>query len=286
MNVLILYFSGTGNTYFIADKLYTELTRQSYSVKLMPVEQFQVTAIESADVLIFGFPVYACDMPDFMHSILQQIKKVNKKGLIVYSTLGFYAGNSSRKILNLLSQKGFTPLDYEEIKMPGSDGLVFMKKDSKYVKNVLTTNFSKSLELNKAVRNIVDKINQVNLRGIANVAQKVSGLNWGRSVISGIVQLISGFVETKLKRKFWVDDKCIKCGLCTKICPSGNIILQGDRVEFSDKCYLCMRCINQCPVEAIQIGEKTKGKFRYKGPMGRYNPHNILAKEDDAQLKD
>ena len=48
------------------------------------------------------------------------------------------------------------------------------------------------------------------------------------------------------------------------------------KVEFSDKCYLCLRCVHQCPVEAIQIGKITREKFRYKGPEANYKPERVL----------
>ena len=43
-------------------------------------------------------------------------------------------------------------------------------------------------------------------------------------------------------------------------------------MTFNDTCFLCGRCINQCPQEAIQIGKKTIGKFRWKGPYKSFHP--------------
>ncbi|MFZ7132302.1 MAG: 4Fe-4S binding protein [Eubacteriales bacterium] len=47
------------------------------------------------------------------------------------------------------------------------------------------------------------------------------------------------------------------------------------QVTFADKCQLCMRCIHQCPFEAIQIGNKTKGEFRWKDPNGIFTADKI-----------
>ena len=46
---------------------------------------------------------------------------------------------------------------------------------------------------------------------------------------------------------------------------------QGLRARISPaiskgNCYLCTSCINRCPVQAIQYGEKTKGRGRYVCP--------------------
>lgn len=78
--------------------------------------------------------------------------------------------------------------------------------------------------------------------------------------------------EGWLKKKFRADESCIKCKKCEKICPMENIKVDDTGVNFSDKCVVCMRCLHQCPKESIQIGKSTVGKFRWKGPLGDYNP--------------
>lgn len=272
MNVLILYFSGTGNTYFIANKIYNWLNKEGYNIKMQSFENFQLKDIEETDILIFAYPIYACGIPDFIENHLQQLNTVQNKGVIVYCTMGLYAGNSLKKVIKFFSKKGFKSIDYKEIKMPGSDGLVFMKKDSKYVKNVLSTDYHQSSEVNGAINNIINKVDEANLIGVDNLPEKIPGLKISRMIIGGLVKFVYRFMENRLKKKFWVDKSCIKCGLCEDNCPAKNIIIREDKIEFLDRCYLCMRCINQCPVEAIQIGKKTKGKFRYKGPIGNYKP--------------
>jgi len=85
-----------------------------------------------------------------------------------------------------------------------------------------------------------------------------------------------------LKRRFYADDRCTRCRLCVRICPAHNIRLDGDRIQFADRCYLCMRCIHQCPQEAIQIGRATVGKFRWRGPKGRFNPLRTVVAKSSA----
>jgi len=56
---------------------------------------------------------------------------------------------------------------------------------------------------------------------------------------------------------FW-EDRCISCGACSTICPSGAIqIKNGIPVTEKEKCILCGRCIEKCPALAREmIGEK------------------------------
>jgi len=56
---------------------------------------------------------------------------------------------------------------------------------------------------------------------------------------------------------FW-EDRCIGCGACSTICPSGAIqIKNGIPVTEKEKCILCGKCIEKCPALAREmIGKK------------------------------
>ena len=49
----------------------------------------------------------------------------------------------------------------------------------------------------------------------------------------------------------WVEDKCIKCGVCEKACRSGAIKLADGKITIEDdKCNFCGRCVFSCPTDA------------------------------------
>ena len=56
---------------------------------------------------------------------------------------------------------------------------------------------------------------------------------------------------------------CTSCGLCAARCPLNNIVLEGGRPVWKGECTHCMACIGGCPTEAIEYGEKSKGRRRY-----------------------
>lgn len=50
-------------------------------------------------------------------------------------------------------------------------------------------------------------------------------------------------------------EKCMHCGACTAVCPSGALAMNPVtwELEFSmDKCVLCGYCIRACPARAIK----------------------------------
>ena len=69
-----------------------------------------------------------------------------------------------------------------------------------------------------------------------------------------------------LDKDFWAEPACNGCGLCARICPAGNILLESDRPVWQHRCEQCLACLQWCPQQAVQFGKKTAGKQRYHHP--------------------
>ena len=56
-------------------------------------------------------------------------------------------------------------------------------------------------------------------------------------------------------------EKCVACGTCARVCPTGAIVLvsEGDEIRVEvlyGKCTLCGECIESCPYEAMSMVEE------------------------------
>ena len=278
MKILILYFSGTGNTKFIGEKIYESLLVEDYEVVIHSVETFTKDKLDSFDLLIFGYPVYGYAMPLFLKNYLKKLSLPQSKGVITYSTAGYNGGNALRKSANFLKEIGFIPLLSKEFLMPGNDGLLIKDKDSKKVKEILQTDYNKSLKINEKIEEIVSRVKYFNHNKVHKDDIKIPERRFITLLLDPIMQLSFKLLEGWFGKKYKADESCILCGYCEEICPSDNIVIKNGEVHFDGNCYFCLRCINQCPVEAIQIGNFTKDKFRYKGPMKDYTPAVIEEK--------
>ena len=69
-----------------------------------------------------------------------------------------------------------------------------------------------------------------------------------------------------MDRKFWVDEKCNQCGICSKVCPSENVHIHEGKPVWDHHCEQCFACLQWCPREAIQYGRKTSKYDRYHHP--------------------
>jgi len=285
MKTLILYFNGTGNTYFIAGLIHKRLIEERINTDIESVEIFPPENTNEYDLLIFGFPIYSCDMPGFLNGFVKNLSITKTKGIILFATMGFYGFNALYRASKKFTKAGFVPLLTEEIKLPGSDGLLFIKKESRFANKILSKDYRKLPSIKKAVENIVNKVLEIkNANPLNSEDANIPLFNvWAFPVEFGL-KIAYPAIENLLKRKFWVNDRCTKCGICIEVCPAKNIHLKNDKVAFSDNCYSCLRCVHQCPEEAIQIGRFTMSSLRWKGPDQGFNPYKMLKKSSISEL--
>lgn len=60
-------------------------------------------------------------------------------------------------------------------------------------------------------------------------------------------------VEHEYDKGFYTNEKCLGCAVCSKVCPTQNITMQGNRPVWHHRCHGCMACVAYCPTKAIQF---------------------------------
>ena len=63
-----------------------------------------------------------------------------------------------------------------------------------------------------------------------------------------------------------VNDSCVGCETCYKICPVKNIKMENKKPSFLHDCEQCTACIQWCPKQAINYKDKTQDRKRYHHP--------------------
>jgi ferredoxin len=275
MKLLILYFSGTGNTDYVAHYLADRLADLPLDIELRSVEQQPAETIDDFDVLAVGFPVYECEAPRFLRSYLERLASGEGRGAFVFCTKGAAAGNAVRHNLRRLVQRGYVPLGGASIAMPGSDGLAFIRKDGWLARAALQKDYDRLKAADHLLRRMRKILSSLAEGEPVDSFRQPLPLSVPSVLFEWLWSTLYELFGSYLRIRFWADDRCTGCALCVRLCPVDNVQLHEQRPRFADRCILCMRCIHACPEEAVQIGRGTVDRFRWRGPKGDFKPQRL-----------
>ena len=89
MEAIIIYFTGTGNTRFLANKIKAKLDDNSYHTITYSIDsESKPISLDKYDLIIFSYPIYAFNMPIIFDKYVKKLKfPANKKYLSIYFNL-------------------------------------------------------------------------------------------------------------------------------------------------------------------------------------------------------
>lgn len=244
---MIFYFSGTGNSEFLAKCIAEQIEDRLISINQM-LKEGCWDDYHSEDLpFVFVAPTYGWRVPRIVESFIRQTKFSGTKDVYFLLTCGSETGNAVKYVRELCAEKGFRLKGFADFVLPENYTAMFPCTEPGEANKLVREAYLKLLPL---IPNIRERENfpahQAKLKAL--------------SLINPIFYTF--FVKA---RKFRVSEDCIHCGKCVEVCPLGNISMRGkeEQIVFADRCTHCMACINNCPTEAIDYGLRTKGKHRY-----------------------
>ena len=249
--MLVLYFSGTGNTKYIANKFAEKMNGKSYSIE--EDVDFKEIILES-EIITFCYPIYGSSVPLIMSDFVDKYKSyLNNKKLIILSTQMLFSGDGARVFVDLLRGVEFEVIYAEHFNMPNNLPnlpVINVKNGDKLKKKVA--------KAEKKLSEVCDDINAkiIKKRGF-NKVSKFLGYNLQRK---GFTKL-----EKKIKDDVKVNDDCILCSACVKVCPKKNLFINNNKINSKGDCTICNRCVNVCPKQAITVFYHNKVRVQYKG---------------------
>ena len=244
---MILYFSGTGNSKYVARRMADALGEPLCSMNDR-IKSNNTIPVETGKRLIIVTPTYAWRIPRIVREWLLNTTLAGAKQAWFVMTCGSEIGNAEKYNRALCQEKGLACMGTAQIIMPENYIAMFDAPQA------------------EEARQIVAKAEPGIDRAIAAIAAgeqfPPTRNNLYDRFMSGPVNPIfySCFVKAKA---FTASDACVGCGQCAERCPMNNITLQNRRPVWSSSCTHCMACICCCPTEAIEYGKKSCGKPRY-----------------------
>lgn len=264
----IYYFSGTGNSLYIA----RQLKKQIPNSDIEPIVKWLSADIIETDAekIVLVFPVYALTIPIPVRKFLKKIKLTNVKYICAVATrLGLYF-NDFQRIDRILSKQKVELSSHFLINMPNND--VKVKKYQPPTKTTIN-------ELAKRADSEICFVAEA-IRGSRKYKQKDSNylesLPYGdfrdTLIEMGVPKLMTFSEIIGGVNYFYATEKCNGCGICERVCLSSKISIVQSVPIWSKKklCYMCYACINFCPKRAIEI-ESIPGVKSYSTNNGRYS---------------
>ena len=114
---MILYFSATGNTEFVAKELAKRLNDECMNL-LDRIKNQNYEPLHSEKPFIICAPVYVCEMPRFMAKYLKKLPFSGSKDVYFIFTSGGYCGISGLLAKKLFKSKNMIYHGHAEFTMP------------------------------------------------------------------------------------------------------------------------------------------------------------------------
>jgi ferredoxin len=288
LRLLFLYFSGTGNTDYVARYLAHTLVHLPLEIELRSVEWQPAEDVSGFDLLAAGFPVYAGDCPGFLQDYLNRLPPGEGRGAFAFCTKGAYAASALGLTCRRLAARGYVPLASGSVTMPGTDGLAMVGKDSWMARKALEKDYDHLKDADALARRMSSILSDLHAGVPVEDLGQLLPSGSGHSLSDRLWAAVYRIAEDWIRARLHADAKCEGCGLCARICPVENVDLREGRPVFGAHCVLCLRCLHACPNEAIQVARLTEGKFRWPGPKGDFRPLRMRRqvadrRQDDAQ---
>lgn len=244
---MVLYFSGTGNSWYVAKRIADALDEPLFSINdRLKAGDTALTATSRR--LIVVTPTYAWRLPRVVRDWLLQTEFPEAEQVWFVMTCGSEIGNAARYNRQLAETKHLRYMGTAQIIMPENYIAMFNAPQAEEARQIVAR---AEPDVDRAIRCIESGQEFPAPRG-----------NLYDRCMSGPVNPVFYALFVK-DGSFRVSERCTGCGQCVKRCTLNNITPQNGRPVWGGRCTHCMACICYCPVEAIEYGKKSLGKPRY-----------------------
>jgi ferredoxin len=249
MDKVIYYFTGSGNSLKVAKDLADNIR----GAKLVQIcrNNMQTAAESGVGKIGIVFPVYYYGLPAIVREFLEKLKLNKYAYVFSVATCGGSVGAAMRQLKEIIDNKGVMLSAAFRIIMPDNYQVLYAPPPEE-----------KQQKLFKAEREQINEIAR-----IVNNEDIVEFHESGKYFTKIFGPLISStFKPYNKDMKFWIDNKCNGCGICSKICPANNIKMNEGKPQWLHKCEHCLACMHWCPKKSIQYNKGTVNRERYHQP--------------------
>lgn len=244
---MILYFSGTGNSNYVAKRIADALGDALVNLNDR-IKASDTSSVETGERVIIVTPTYAWRIPRVVRDWLRKTELCGAKQAWFVMTCGSEIGNADKYNRDLCTEKAISCMGTAQIVMPENYIAMFSAPQA-------------------------DEARQIVAQAEPSIDRAIAAIQAGECFAPTRNNLYDRFMSGPVNPIFYkfcvkadaftVSDTCIGCGQCAKLCPMNNVTLKDGKPVWGRNCTHCMACICYCPVSAIEYGKKSVGQPRY-----------------------
>lgn len=244
---MIVYYTGTGNSRYVAQRFAAALgddliTANEYIKNDTPAD------LHSDRPWVFVSPTYGWQIPHIFADFLRRGRFTGSRKAYFVMTCGSEIGNAGKYNRELCAEKGLACMGTAQIVMPENYIAMFSAPQADEAREIVA----------KAEPNIDCVIASIQSnQPFAPTRNKL----YDRFMSSAVNPIFYKFFVKA--NAFTASNACIGCGQCAKRCPMNNVAIKDGKPVWGKNCTHCMACIGYCPVSAIEYGKKSVGQPRY-----------------------
>ncbi len=242
---MILYFSGTGNSRYVAQMIGKATGDKVVSINEL-MKDSNKQQLDSETPYVFLFPIYAGRMPRVVEAFIQQTQFSGSKAAYFIATCGVKTNGLTKYAVKLCKETGFQFMGYAPVVMPANYVALYNPTPPQQAE---------------------ERINQAEpkIMHLAKLIQQSRPLPQLTPMGSFLVSMVNSIFYARIigGKGFYSTQACNSCGNCAKLCPLNNIQLVEGKPQWGNHCTHCMACISGCPQTAIEYKNKTQGRRRY-----------------------
>ena len=282
MNTEIYYFSGTGNSLYVARELQKKIPNSSL-IPIINLLNKKAAIKTNTEVMGLVFPVHALTVPIAVKRFIKKADLSTTEYIFAIATRGSTFFRGFELIDRILAKKG-KRLHAHFILTMGLNDPKHASYQSPDADEITSLEIIVQDKLN-TIRDIIQnrKISREKDTGYTVCFSYHPFINFllEKAVLWGMAfsEYIGGV------NYFYADDKCTGCGICEEICLAQKIKMKDKKPVWQKNvfCYMCYACINFCPTKAIQINSIPAVKS-FTPTSGRYS-HPYAKVKDIAMQK-
>lgn len=248
---MIFYFSGTGNTRFVAKEIAAGIGEDLLFIPDLIREGRYEFALQTGETVGFCFPTHGWQPPRIVREFIKKLK-INTSYCWALTTCGDNMGEAMTILNKDLEVAGLKATTTFSVIMPESYVcLPFMYTDTEEKERQKIAAAKEQIpHIIECIRERKEGVEELEKGGTPRLYSYVIGAYFNAKMVND--------------KKFTVDDDvCIKCGKCAKVCPVDNITGTPPVWNHNGRCTSCLACYHYCPTHAINFGKITRKRGQY-----------------------